>query len=115
MTLPRMMKVGGNDMANKKKQPAVNKRQSAKETFPHFRYYFKSRHPALILKEEDSEKYRFRRITTSELSGHHKNEKVDPNPDRTRSTPMYIVKAEQTDKKKRFSPWKYPWVYSKKK
>lgn len=97
-----------------KKRPTARSGRPVKETYPHFRYYFKSQHPALILREEDSEKYRFRRVTSSEWSGRHRNEKVDPNPDRTKIMPMYIVKAEQTDKKKRFSLWKYPWAYPKK-
>lgn len=76
----------------------------------HFRLYFKSKHPALIT-NEDAKNYEFRRVTSSEFSGHHKNEKVSPNPDKTRKTPMYIVKQKQKDDKKRFSKWKYPWKY----
>ena len=93
----------------------IKKKKAKKqgEQFPHFRKYFKSRYPALILNEKDDD-YEFRRVTSSEYSGHHKNEKVSPNPDRTRKTPMYIVKAKQRDKKKRFSPWKYPWEYPQK-
>ena len=97
-------------IARKNKKPSHTGK--VKETFPHFRKYFKSNHPALILKEE-GEDYHFRRVTSSEYSGHHKNEKVEPNPDKTRTTPMYIVKNKQKDKKKRFSPWKYPWKYKK--
>ena len=94
-----------------KKKPG---KQSGKETYPHFRKYFVSNHPALIL-EEKGDDYRFRRVTSSEYSGHHKNEKVEPNPDKTKSTPMYIVKNKQQDKKQRFSLWEYPWEYPKKK
>ena len=84
-----------------------------KEQFPHFRKYFKSNHPALILNEK-GEDYEFRRVTSSEFSGHHRNEMIDPNPDRTRKTPMFIVKAKQQDNKKRFSTWTYPWKYPSK-
>ena len=84
-----------------------------KEKFPHFRHYKKSGHPALILDEEKDD-YLFRRVTSSEKSGHHKNEKVFPNPDKRKSTPMYIVKNRQKDKKTKFSSWKYSWKYPKK-
>ena len=97
--------------ANKKSSRRAEKK---KDKFPHFRKYFKSNHPALILDEEGDD-YRFRRVTSSEFSGHHKNEEISPNPDKTRKTPMYIVKNQQKDKKKRFSTWKYPWKYPKKK
>lgn len=84
-----------------------------KETFPHFRHYKKSGHPALILSEEKQD-YNFRRVTSSEYSGHHRNEKVYPNPDKRKKTPMYIVKQRQRDKKEKFSKWKYSWKYPKK-
>ena len=67
----------------------------------HFRYYFKSNHPVYIIGEKD-DCYIFHRITSSPKSGHHRNWKVFPNPDKKRTTPMYIVKVEQIDKKKRF-------------
>ena len=101
-----------------KAKRSVNKKYRSKvhkETYPHFRHYKKSGHPAMILEEIDSSTYRFRRVTSSEFSGHHRNEKVDPNPDKRRSTPMYIVKQRQKDLKKNFSEWKYPWVYPKNK
>ena len=96
---------------NKKSSP---KSKKTKEKFPHFRHYKKSGHPALILSEETEEKYKFRRVTSSEFSGHHRNERIDPNPDKRRKTPMYIVKQRQSDYKKNFSTWKYPWKFPKK-
>ena len=98
-------------IVDKKKKAPLKK---AKETYPHFRHYKKSGHPALILSEDGEEKYKFRRVTSSEYSGHHKNECVYPNPDRRRSKPMYIVKQRQSDKKTKFSSWKYPWKYPQK-
>ena len=97
----------------KRKKPSVVKRK-AKENFPHFRHYKKSGHPALILSNDGDDKYKFRRVTSSEFSGHHRNEKIEPNPDKRRSTPMYIVKQRQSDFKKHFSTWKYSWKYPKK-
>ena len=67
----------------------------------HFRIYFKSNHPAYIVDEEGN-KYYFHRVTSSEKSGHKKNWRVEPNPDKSRKTPMYIVKNEQIDSKNRF-------------
>ena len=87
--------------------------KNAKNKFPHFRKYFKSRHPALILNEQ-GQNYRFRRVTSSKFSGHHLNEEVIPNPDKNRDEPMYIVKQIEEDNKKRFSLWTYPWEYPKK-
>lgn len=100
-------------MQKKNNKPARKSESAKKEKFPHFRRYNKSGHPALILDEEKDD-YLFRRVTSSEKSGHHKNEKVFPNPDKRRSTPMYIVKNRQKDKKKYFSKKKYPWEYPNK-
>ena len=81
-----------------KKQKQYRKNEKKAETFPHFRPYKKSGHPALILGEEKDD-YRFRRVTSSEKSGHHRNEK--------------IVKQQQTDKKIYFGK-RYPWKLPKK-
>ena len=70
-----------------------------KNTFErHFRIYYKSNHPAYIIDEEGN-KYIFHRVTSSEKSGHKKNWKIDPNPDKKRKSPMYIVKQEEKDYK----------------
>lgn len=86
------------------------KKKNKKGYEKHFRKYFKSNHPALIV-DEDKTTYDFHRVTSSEFSGRHRNIKVYPNPDKTRKTPMFIVKQKQNDKKERFSKWKYPWKY----
>lgn len=67
----------------------------------HFRLYFKSNHPVYIVGQKD-DCYIFHRVTSSPKSGHHSNLKIFPNPDKRKMTPMYIVKTEQIDKKKRF-------------
>ena len=100
-------------MLYKKKKPSSNPKKT-REKFPHFRHYKKSGHPALIISEDINEKYKFRRVTSSEFSGHHRNERIEPNPDKRRKTPMYIVKQRQSDKKTKFSSWKYPWKYPQK-
>ena len=97
-----------------KKKKSSSKPKKTKEKFPHFRRYKKSGHPALILSEDTNKKYKFRRVTSSEFSGHHRNERIEPNPDKRRRTPMYIVKQRQSDYKKNFSTWKYPWKFPKK-
>ena len=99
-------------MAKKKKSSTSTGK--TKEIYPHFRHYKKSGHPALILSEDIEEKYKFRRVTSSEFSGHHRNERIEPNPDKRRKTPMYIVKQRQSDYKKNFSMWKDPWKFPKK-
>ena len=99
-------------MAHKRKKNYGSK-SSNNEGYPHFRHYGKSGHPALILSEDGIDKYKFRRVTSSEFSGHHRNQCIFPNPDKRRSTPMYIVKQKQSDYKKSFSKWKYPWELPK--
>ena len=79
-----------------------NKEKSGQTFERHFRIYLVSGHPAFII-DEEGEYYYFHRVTSSRKSGHHKNWEINPNPDTKRKTPMYIVKMEQKDKKKRFS------------
>lgn len=86
-----------------------------KETYPHFRKYKPSNHPTLITGEYSEEEYRYRKVTHSEKDGRHLNEKIEPNPNRKDSRPMYIGKRTRHDKKENFSKWKYPWIYKKKK
>ena len=83
----------------------------------HFRIYFKSGHPAYII-DEEGRYYYFHRVTSSPKSGHHSNWKIDPNPDRRRTTPMYIVHQEEKDLKEYFSdelPFNIEIVFIKKK
>lgn len=84
------------------------------EQYPHFRYYMKSKHPALIIGEQPIDEYRFRKVTHSEKEAGFKNEKVYPNPNPQDKKPMYIGKRVRHDKKINFGK-KYPWVYKKKK
>lgn len=98
-------------MPTRKKKPAVKKRQPVKETFPHFRYYKKSGHPALITAEYSEKEYKYRKATHSDREGRHLNEKLEPNPNPADKKPMYLVKRERHDKKKYFGerlPWKSP-------
>ena len=85
-----------------------------KETYPHFRKYKKSNHPALIVSEKSKTEYNFRKVTHSERDGRHLNEKVYPNPDKKDNKPMYIAKRVRYDNKNNFSNWVYPWKYPKK-
>jgi hypothetical protein len=96
-------------------QVIINKNdKTQKESYPHFRYYKKSRHPALIVGECPVDEYKFRKVTSSERDGERLNEKVDPNPDKTMKTPMYIGKRTRHDKKKYFDKNKLSWKYPKK-
>lgn len=78
-----------------------------KKTFVrHFRIYFKNNHPAYIVDEEGN-KYVFHRTTESQTSGGKKNWETKQNPlIKDEGRKLYIVKAEQKDRKKRFSLFK---------
>ena len=77
-----------------------------KKTFVrHFRIYFRNNHPAYIVDEEGDE-FVFHRTTESMTSGGKKNWEVEPNPLKGhKGRKLNIVKAEQKDKKGRFSPF----------
>lgn len=81
--------------------------------YPHFRYYKKSKHPALITGEYDIKEYNYRKVTHSEKEAGRKNEKVYPNPNPKDKVAMYIGKRVRHDNKKYFGP-KLPWEYKKK-
>lgn len=88
--------------------------QKKKDTYPHFRYYRKSKHPALIVGEKPIEEYRYRKVMHSEKDGRHLNEKVYPNPNPKDKKPMYIGKRVRHDKKSNFEKNPLPWIYPKK-
>ena len=102
-------------MEKQKNKPTSSNRSAQKEKFPHFRYYKKSKHPALITGEYSSDEYNYRKVTHSERDGRHLNEKVSPNPSPLDKKPMYIGKRVRHDFKKFFSKWIYPWKYKNKK
>lgn len=85
--------------------------------YPHFRYYRKSGHPALIVGEQKSEKnieeYRYRKVMHSEKDGRHLNEKVYPNPNLKDKEPMYIAHRVRHDDKENFANTPLPWKYKK--
>ena len=91
-----------------------NKSGRVEAPYPHFRYYKKSQHPALIVGEQQIEEYRYRKVMHSERDGQRNNEVVFPNPDSKESRPMYIGKRVRHDKKKNFEPFPLPWKYPKK-
>lgn len=82
------------------------------EQYPHFRYYKKSKHPALIVGEKSVNEYNFRKVMHSEKDGNKRNERVYPNPNPKDKNPMYIGTRVRHDKKYNFRkdvlPWKYP-------
>jgi hypothetical protein len=111
--------------AEHKFKPVVNKPKTVnnkskttvkkQEDYPHFRYYRKSGHPALIVGDQISEKkkeeYRFRKVMHDKKDGRHLNEEIFPNPDLTDPRPMNITRRVRHDEKVFFSdrlPWKYP-------
>jgi len=94
---------------NKKLSRAVG---GVKEKYPHFRYYLKSKHPALITGEHSKDEYKYRKVMHSKKDGNRTNEKVYPNPRPGDYKPMYIGKRVRHDLKSNFEknilPWKYP-------
>lgn len=97
---------------NTRKPPCNNgAAKLKKETYPHFRRYKVSNHPALIVNEHSDTEYDYRKVMHGEKDGRHLNEKVEPNPDPTDKKPMYIAKRVRHDKKNKFGkrlPWQYP-------
>lgn len=89
--------------------------KQSKVTYPHFRYYKKSGHPALITEERSKDEYNYRKVMHSEKDGRHLNERVFPNPNPKDKKPMYIGKRVRHDLKLRFEKDPLPWKYPKKK
>ena len=95
-------------------------KQSRKlEQFPHFRKYYKSNHPALIVGEQFDEvkkieEWKYRKVMHGYKDGRHNNETVIPNPNPNDPEPMNIVRRVRHDDKRNFSTWKYSWKYPKK-
>ena len=106
---------------------AVKSKQKRVEApYPHFRYYKKSKHPALIVGEQKNSKtnqqgveckvdeYRYRKVMHGDKDGDRTNEMVYPNPDPKDPDPMYIGKRVRHDDKENFEelplPWKYPKI-----
>ena len=94
---------------------AKQKQQRIEAPYPHFRYYNKSKHPALIVGEQKSEKdvdeYKYRKVMHGDKDGKRTNEKVYPNPDPNDPDPMYIGKRVRHDDKNNFEPRPLPWKY----
>ena len=90
--------------------------------YPHFRYYKKSKHPALILGERKRaeqgkkpvDEYKYRKVMHGERDGGRTNEKVYPNPDPRDPNPMYIGKRTRYDDKENFEERPLQWKYPKK-
>lgn len=81
--------------------------------YPHFRYYKKSKHPALIVGEQPIEEYRYRKVMHGKYDGRHINEEIYPNPKPDDNGPMYIAKRVRHDKKSNFEDKPLSWKYSK--
>ncbi len=103
-----------------RKQKA-DKPERIEAPYPHFRYYNRNKHPALIVGEEKvkKEEYKYRKVSHSERDGRHLNEKIEPNPNPKDKKPMYIGKRVRHDDKNNFEkrplPWKVPKHLKKKK
>ncbi len=107
----------------KKKNSKEKMNQRVEAAYPHFRYYKKSKHPALIVGEQKSikktvqgvgvvDEYKYRKVMHSKKDGKRNNEIVYPNPNCQDKRPMFIGKRIRHDNKDNFEnrplPWKYP-------
>ena len=93
----------------------TKKKKHVSALYPHFRYYKKSKHPALIVGEQPTDEYRYRKVMHGEKDGRHLNEKISPNPNPKDKKPMYITKRVRHDKKQNINETPLPWKYPKKK
>lgn len=101
---------------------AAQKKGRIEAPYPHFRYYKKSKHPALIVGERRRteqgeapvEEYKFRKVMHGVKDGKRTNEMVYPNPDPRDPKPMYIGKRPRYDNKENFEERPLPWKYPKK-
>lgn len=84
-----------------------------KQTYPHFRKYKKSNHPAMITGEHSQKEWNYRKVMHHEKDGRHLNEMIYPNPNPFDSAPMYIAKRVRHDDKNNFSNWRYRWKIKK--
>lgn len=118
-----------NGAAKPKKQVHKSRATSTKRIeapYPHFRYYKKSKHPALIVGEQkgkktdsngverDTDEYRYRKVMHGGKEGGRNNEIIYPNPNPKDPEPMGIAKRVRHDKKDNFEEKPLPWKYPKK-
>ncbi len=93
-------------------------REHIKASYPHFRYYKKSKHPALITGETTEYnrglEYKYRKVMHSAKDGRRANECVTPNPNPRDKEPMYIGKRVKHDVVGAFEDNPLPWEYKKK-
>lgn len=109
-------------LGKKKKSASVKRKPKKREVFvdapyPHFRFYRKSGHPALILKEVNEGKdYLFRR-TSHEDSVARKSgyEVLEKNPNPNDPKPMFIERRKRRDRKIAFYRIPLNWKYKKEK
>ena len=106
-------------------EKSAKEKRRIEAAYPHFRFYRKSKHPALIVGEQKSTKqtvqgvkevdeYRYRKVMHGEKDGRHLNEVVYPNPNPKDDKPMYIAKRVRHDDKENFENAPLPWKYPKK-
>lgn len=84
-----------------------------KQTFPHFRKYKKSQHPAMITGEYSNTEWKYRKVMHGDKDGKRSNDKFDPNPNPFDNEPMHVGKRVRHDNKNNFSNWRYNWYIKK--
>lgn len=118
-------KTSSRQTSNRKTQ-SKQKTERVEASYPHFRYYKKSKHPALILGEQkgkrkddegnerETDEYRYRKVMHGGKEGGRNNETIFPNPNPKDSKPMQIAKRVRHDEKENFEKTPLPWKYPKK-
>jgi len=106
--------IGSNKKSSKSLKAGFKKSSHVSAPYPHFRYYRKSGHPALIVGEQPIDEYRFRKVSHSPTEGGRKSERIFPNPNPFDREPMYLSKRVRHDKKHNFEDKPLPWFYPKK-
>ena len=106
-------------------EKSAKEKRRIEAAYSHFRFYRKSKHPALIVGEQKGTKqtvqgvkevdeYRYRKVMHGEKDGRHLNEVVYPNPNPKDDKPMYIAKRVRHDDKENFENAPLPWKNPKK-
>jgi hypothetical protein len=91
----------------------VYDKPNIKQSYPHFRKYKKSGHPAMITSEYSKNEWNYKKVMHGSHDGRHLNDTIDPNPNPLDKKPMNVAKRVRHDQKNNFSTWRYNWKIRK--
>lgn len=110
-----MKKKNKNSKGYYKQENIIYDNPKEAQSYPHFRRYYKSKHPAMITGEHSESEWNYRKTMHGERDGRHLNEIISPNPNPLDPNPMYVAKRVRHDNKDNFSKWRYNWKIRNKK